>query len=100
MAPESNQAIVFDVQSDDLDIGTLDLAVPAVAQARFLRDPYRYVREFLERHGQEVNEVSFAVSESGSTLAQCFAQLALAAAKPVFVHVKTAGPYKSTYVIK
>jgi hypothetical protein len=99
MAQESEQIIKFDFQSDALDTGTLELSVPPAARSRFLRNPHRYVREFLERHGQEVNEISFAVSEDGLGLSECFAQLAVAELRPRFQHIKV-GEFRSSYVIR
>ena len=92
------QGISFDFQSDALDELTLDLSVPASARGRFLRNPQRYIREFLQERGQAVGEVSLAVGEESASLAECLAEIAIGTRKPKSVHLKT-GEHKCRYVV-
>jgi hypothetical protein len=98
MQRNQQEPVAFAFQSETIDEFTLDLSVERVAQMRFLRNPHRYIREFLERNGQEVNDVSFAVSEDGATLEECLAAFAIAAARPKGIHLKSP-QYKSRWVV-
>jgi hypothetical protein len=100
MAQEPAQVIRYDFQSDDLEVGTLHLAVPADARARFLQNPPHYIREFLERHGLEVTEVSIAVREGGASLEACLAMLALEQGDPEVTHLRRPASKRSNFIIK